>query len=177
MSDLATLYLVLAAAHVIGVEAPPISLREGVDDLGVAALAVALTGAGALAVRRLRPWDVQLGQVLDLLIAAAAIYLPSIVIVDLTATDGAGQTPQVLLSTFWGLTGLAALVYGLVRDDKRVRVGGLALLGLALAKVVFYDLAALEEIYRVLSFIGLGLLLLVGAFAYQRIRHSVGGRE
>jgi uncharacterized membrane protein len=167
----------LAAAHAIAVEAPPISLREGVDDLGPAALAVALAGAGAAVVRRLRPWDNELRHVLDLLLAAAAIYLPSIAIVDVTATDGAGQTPQVLLSTFWGLTGLAALVFGLLRDDKRFRVGGLALLGLALAKVVFYDLAALEEIYRVLSFIGLGLLLLAGAFAYQRIRHTAGGRE
>jgi uncharacterized membrane protein len=44
------------------------------------------------------------------------------------------------------------------------------LLGIAVFKVFFYDLAELESIYRVLSFIALGLLLLVGAFAYQRVR-------
>ena len=33
-----------------------------------------------------------------------------------------------------------------------------------------YDLAELDEIYRVLSFVGLGLLLLAGAFASQRMR-------
>jgi uncharacterized membrane protein len=46
----------------------------------------------------------------------------------------------------------------------------LALLGLAIAKVWTYDLSALDELARVLSFVGLGLLLLVGAFAYQRIK-------
>jgi uncharacterized membrane protein len=36
--------------------------------------------------------------------------------------------------------------------------------------VFLYDLASLDEIYRVLSFIALGLLLLAAAFAYQRVR-------
>jgi LPXTG-motif cell wall-anchored protein len=38
--------------------------------------------------------------------------------------------------------------------------------------VFLYDLAELESIYRALSFIALGLLLLGGAFAYQRSRRE-----
>jgi len=176
LAEAAPLYLGLAAAHTIAIEAPPIGLREGVDDLAAAALAIALTGGGAAALLRLREWRPELHQALELMFAVAAVYLPSIAIVDATATEGADQTPQVLLSSFWGLTGLAALLYGLVRDDRRVRLGGLALLGIALVKVVLYDLSTLEEIYRVLSFIALGLLLLTGAFAYQRMRNTAGDR-
>jgi uncharacterized membrane protein len=33
-----------------------------------------------------------------------------------------------------------------------------------------YDLSTLTSIYRVLSFVVLGLFLLAGAFAYQRLR-------
>ena len=33
-----------------------------------------------------------------------------------------------------------------------------------------YDLAALDSIYRVVSFVALGVLLLIGSFAYQRMR-------
>ena len=110
--------------------------------------------------------------------ATALVYAGSVAIVDL-ATRGEpvepGQTPQVLLSAFWSVLGLGALVYGLVRDDRRLRIAGLALLGVAVVKVFVYDLAALESIYRVLSFIALGLLLLAAAFAYQRMR--VAGRE
>jgi uncharacterized membrane protein len=40
----------------------------------------------------------------------------------------------------------------------------------ALAKVFLYDLATLTPMARVASFIVLGLLLLLGAFAWQRIR-------
>jgi uncharacterized membrane protein len=91
------------------------------------------------------------------------------------APDGSPeQDGQVILSAVWSLTGLAALVYGLVRDDRRFRLGGLALLAIAVFKVFFYDLSELESIYRVLSFIALGLLLLAGAFAYQRARPREG---
>ncbi len=132
----------------------------------------------ALSARR-RGWTAQLrqpsaalGELLALVGAVGTIYAPSLAIVDLTSGGelAPGQTPQVLLSAFWSATGLAAVVYGLARDDKRLRLSGLGLLGLAAAKVIVYDLNELDEIYRVLSFIALGLLLLAGAFAYQRIR-------
>jgi len=167
-------FVALAVLHVLGVEAPPIALREGVDDLGAAALALAAAAAAAYAVARLIEWPREVLVPLEVVGGALAVYLPSVAIVDLTTTGDVdpGQTPQVLLSAFWSLAGLAALVYGLLRDDRRFRVGGLLLLGVAIAKVFLYDLASLDEIYRVLSFIALGLLLLASAFAYQRIRRT-----
>ena len=53
---------------------------------------------------------------------------------------------------------------------RRVRVAALALLGLAAGKVFLFDLTTLTPMARVGSFRGVGLLLLVGAFAYQRLR-------
>jgi len=166
-------FLGLAAGHTLLFEAPPAALVDGVDDLGAAAVAIAAVGlAAALAAHWNRAIPDEWRTVLGALAAVAAVYLPSIAIVDLTAAGEGdpGQTPQVLLSGFWAVTGFGALVYGLVRDDRRLRIGGLALLGVAVAKVFFYDLATLESIYRVLSFIAIGLLLLAGAFAYQRMR-------
>ena len=165
------LFVGLAAAHTLVIEAPPpLALRDGVDDLGSALLAVGATTVAAFVASRLSPDP--LDKLLALAGAIGAVYAPSLAIVDLTSGGelAPGQTPQVLLSAFWSATGLAAVVYGLVREDKRLRLGGLGLLGLAAAKVIVYDLKELDEIYRVLSFVALGLLLLAGAFAYQRIR-------
>jgi len=39
-----------------------------------------------------------------------------------------------------------------------------------LAKVFLYDLSSLDSLYRVASFVALGALLLLGAFAWQRLR-------
>jgi uncharacterized membrane protein len=77
---------------------------------------------------------------------------------------------QALLSGLWALTGVGPLVAGLVRDRAALRLGALALLGVTVGKVFLFDLASLTSLYRVASFIALGLLLLGGAFAWQRIR-------
>ena len=70
----------------------------------------------------------------------------------------------------WAISGLSALVVGLRRDDRALRLGSLALLLVTVGKVFLYDLAALASLYRVGSFIGLGLLLLVAAGIWQRMR-------
>ncbi len=168
------LFLLLATAHLLLVEAPPSALLVGVDSLAEAVVGIAVVALAALAVERLSPglperWTLALRT----LAAVALLYLPSIAIVDTWTTGDAsdpGQTPQLLLSALWGLTGLGALVVGLVRDERRLRLAGFGLLAIAVAKVFLFDLTTLESIYRVASFIALGLLLLTAAFAYQRLR-------
>lgn len=169
-------FFTLALAHTVVFEAPPDALRSGVEDFGVAALAVAIVGGTAAALSRLSTLP-DLRVVYAGVAATAAVYLPSLAIVSAFEGDDLepGQTPQVLLSAFWAIVGLTGIVVGLLRDLKLLRLGGLALLGLAAVKVFAYDLAELESIYRALSFIALGLLLLGGAFAYQRIRKEARG--
>jgi uncharacterized membrane protein len=80
------------------------------------------------------------------------------------------QQGQTLLSGLWALAGVATLVVGLVRDHPGVRQGALALIAVTVAKVFLYDLASLTSLYRAGSFVALGLLLLSGAYAWQRMR-------
>jgi len=60
------------------------------------------------------------------------------------------------------------LALGFWRRLPRLRWGGLLLLILAIAKVFLWDMSALSQGYRILSFLGLGALLLIVSFAYQR---------
>lgn len=165
-------FLMLAAGHTLRLEAPPIALIDGVDRLGDAMLTLAtLTGAAAFAWRE----NERLRRPLGVAAAILIVYLPSVAIVELSGTGGEpGQSSQVLLSVFWAAVGLGSLIAGLQAGRRDLRIGGLSLLGVAAAKVVIYDLAELDEIFRVLSFIGLGLLLLAGAYAEQRIRRTAG---
>jgi len=170
-------YFGLALGHVLAFEAPPSAVIAGVEDLGGALAGLGICAAAALYGRfALRDFGPNVVQACEAIGAATLVYLGSVAIIDTVGVSDSGdslQTGQVLLSAFWTLTGLGAVVYGLLRDVKRLRLGGLALLALAVAKVYTYDLAELDELSRVLSFIGLGLLLLVGAFAYQRIQVGV----
>jgi uncharacterized membrane protein len=83
---------------------------------------------------------------------------------------GVRQLGQLLLSGLWALTGVTALVVGLRGDQRALRLGSLALLLVTVGKVFLYDLATLTSLYRVGSFIGLGLLLLLAAGVWQRMR-------
>lgn len=170
-------YLGLGFGHVLAFEAPPNAILSGVDDLGGALVGLGACAAAALYGRfALRDFGPRIVHVCEVVCASALVYLASVAIIDMfgvTDSGGSRQMGQVLLSAFWTLTGLGAIVYGLLRDAKRLRLGGLALLALAVAKVYTYDLAELDELSRVLSFVALGLLLLVGAFAYQRIQFGV----
>ena len=104
--------------------------------------------------------------------AALAVYLASGLVVDLAGAQlhHSTQTSQLALSGFWGALGFAAIVAGLIRRKRALRLGGLGILALAVGKVFLVDQAHLESIWRVASFLAVGLLLLAGAFAYQRAR-------
>jgi uncharacterized membrane protein len=104
--------------------------------------------------------------------AVLGVYLASLLVVDAAGAHPhhTTQTSQLALSAFWAVLGFGSLVAGLVRELKPIRLAGLGLLALAVGKVFIVDLAQLESIWRVASFLALGLLLLAGAFAYQRLR-------
>lgn len=167
-------FLALAIVHTLVVEAPPNAIAEGVEDLGSSLVAIACCAGAALACwywgREIEPTA---GTVTGFVGATGLVYLGSVLIIDAIGANDAGESREIgqaWLSAFWSATGLGAVVWGLVRKSANVRLGGLALLMLAIGKVWTYDLSELEELARALSFVALGLLLLIGAFAYQRFK-------
>ncbi len=105
------------------------------------------------------------------------VYLLSVAVVDdfqhrmggATTLEELQKQAQVALSILWAILGGLTLVAGLWRGIGLIRGAGLALLALVTAKVFLYDLSSLDAAYRVLSFIGLGVLLLISAYLYQHI--------
>jgi uncharacterized membrane protein len=71
-------------------------------------------------------------------------------------------------SALWMLYGSAALVIGFWRRLASLRWQALVLIGITIAKVFLYDLSNLTGIWRVLSFIALGALLMALSFLYQK---------
>lgn len=175
-------FLALAALHAVGVEAPVSALRDGAPDLLAAAVALAAVTLAALRTARGED-DPRVRRVLLAVAALAPVYLASVAIVGAFAGGpaldagglglGAHQQGQVALSVFWALCGVGALLTGLRRDHRELRLAGLAGLGVAAGKVFLVDLATLTSIYRVASFVVLGLLLLGAGLAWERTR----GRE
>lgn len=86
-------------------------------------------------------------------------------------------TGELLTSVTWGAYATALILVGLYRRYAPFRYFGIALFAITIVKVFFGDLAHLQQIYRVLSFIGLGLLLLLTSYLYQRMRGTLLAEE
>ena len=71
-------------------------------------------------------------------------------------------------SAVWMGYGAVVMLAGFLLRWAALRWQALAIVAVAIVKVFTYDVANLEQVYRIVSFIALGLLLLTISFAYQR---------
>jgi len=94
---------------------------------------------------------------------------------DWTARDGLRSARNLSLTGLWAGYAVILLVVGITRRWRMVRLAALGLLVIPIVKVFVYDVFALEQVYRIIAFIGLGILLLVSAYLYQRHRKTIMG--
>jgi uncharacterized membrane protein len=80
---------------------------------------------------------------------------------------------SVSLSLFWLLYGIILVLVGFFSRIKGVRVGGLLLFTLAILKLFFYDLWSMGTLYRIISSMSLGVVLLTISFAYQKYKDKI----
>lgn len=72
-------------------------------------------------------------------------------------------------SLAWVALGIALLTGGILTRSLLLRWASLAVMLLSVCKVFLYDTAALRDLYRVFSLLGLGLSLMLLGFLYQRV--------
>jgi uncharacterized membrane protein len=75
---------------------------------------------------------------------------------------------QFTYSAFFMLFGAALLSIGFWRRSQFLRWQALFVLAVSIGKVFVFDMNQLSQGFRVMSFIGLGALLLAVSFVYQR---------
>ena len=84
--------------------------------------------------------------------------------------DGSvGSAENYAYSVVWILYGVALLVAGILRGGATLRWASLVVVLLAVGKVFLLDAAVLTGLYRVASFFGLGVSLMVIGYVYQRV--------
>jgi uncharacterized membrane protein len=72
-------------------------------------------------------------------------------------------------SAVWLAFGVALLLAGIALKSQPARLASAAVVLLTIAKVFLHDLAGVQGIFRALSFIGLGLVLMGIGWLYQRL--------
>lgn len=130
-------------------------------------------GEGRLRQRGVRPTRVpQAVSLLGLLLVFALVNLE---IADyfspgraLVLTGVSGYARDLTTSTAWGIYAMLLLVVGVWRGVRELRYLSLAFLLLTVGKVFLYDLSNVGGLYRILSFFGLGVSLILVSLFYQR---------
>jgi hypothetical protein len=84
-----------------------------------------------------------------------------------------GSVSGGLFTVALGFEGLALLGAGFSFRERILRLQGLTLLLACILKLFIYDLRNLETMYRILSFIALGLIMLSVSWIYTRFREHV----
>jgi hypothetical protein len=113
-----------------------------------------------------------------LLAAAAGILLfllLNIEIADFYATGpeitfrfGAGLSQDLTYTIGWLFFGMVLLAAGIWRRSHATRVAAVILIAVTTCKCFLYDLASLEGLYRVASFVGLGMSLILVSMVLQK---------
>jgi uncharacterized membrane protein len=84
------------------------------------------------------------------------------------ATQEYAVYAQFTYSAFFMLFGAVLLTVGFWRRSALLRWQALLLLAITIGKVFLFDMSQLSQGYRIVSFLGLGALLLGVSFVYQR---------
>ncbi|WP_075590866.1 DUF2339 domain-containing protein [Labilibacter marinus] len=77
---------------------------------------------------------------------------------------------KTALSILLGVYALFLIVVGIRQNKAHLRISAIALLGLTLLKLFFYDLVNLRTIEKIIVFVALGLLLLIISFLYNKYK-------
>jgi uncharacterized membrane protein len=80
---------------------------------------------------------------------------------------------QMLLSTSWLVVSSILIVIGIWQKIWVMRITAIVLFGIAILKMFLYDLSFLDTVYRIISFIGLGVILLAASFGYQKYKKFI----
>ncbi len=78
-----------------------------------------------------------------------------------------------LISAAWAIEAIAILIAGFRYELSFVRKAGIGLLLLTIVKVFLFDLAGLETLYRIMSFMVLGAILMGASFLYSKYKDKL----
>ncbi len=84
---------------------------------------------------------------------------------------------QLTLSGVWLMCSIGYMIAGIWQRRRAIRIISIVLFSVTIVKIFLYDLSSLELLYRIFSFLGLGLVLLAISFLYQRYRSVIFAQE
>lgn len=109
----------------------------------------------------------------DLFLHVTLLWLASSELIHWMDLAGSASSYKLGLSILWGVYSLMLISFGIWQKKKHLRLGAIALFGLTLVKLFFYDISHLDTIAKTIVFVSLGVLLLLISFLYNKFKHLI----
>jgi uncharacterized membrane protein len=109
----------------------------------------------------------------DILLYVSVIWILSSEMISLMDLMHSTQSYKLALSILWGVYALFLIGLGIWKKKKHLRIGAIALFGITLLKLFFYDLKHLDTISKTIVFVTLGVLLLIISFLYNKYTNII----
>lgn len=139
--------------------------------ISLAFLAIALAACGRYVKAYFSQPTLKIGY--DLLLHLSIIVAASTEMIGWMDMAHSAQSNKLALSILWGVYALLLIVLGIRARKKHLRIAAIALFGITLLKLFFYDLADLDTISKTIVFVSLGLLLLGISFLYNKYKGAM----
>lgn len=76
------------------------------------------------------------------------------------------------ISIYWAIFAIGMLLAGILKRIPALRGVALVLLIGVVLKIFFIDLKELDQLYRIIAFLVLGVLVLISSFVYLKYRST-----
>ena len=115
----------------------------------------------------------ELKVVFDCLLHLTLLWIASSELITWMDIMKIAQSYKLVLSILWGIYALILIGLGIWKKKKYLRIGAIALFGITLYKLFFYDISDLDTIAKTIVFVSLGALLLIISFLYNKYKQII----
>lgn len=116
-------------------------------------------------------------KVFDLIFHIIILWVVSSELIHWLHIAGSPENYKTGLSILWASYSLVLIALGIWKNKAHWRIGAMALFGITLIKLFFYDISQLDTISKTIVFISLGVLLLITSFLYNKYKHLIFEKE
>ena len=109
----------------------------------------------------------------NFLLHTSVLWIASSELINWMHIAGSTQSYKLGLTILWGTYSLFLIALGIWKKNKPLRIGAIALFGITLVKLFFYDISHLDTIAKTIVFVSLGALLLIISFLYNKYKHII----
>lgn len=147
------------------------SMNIGIRYIALAFFTLLITSCYQLSKSEI--YKVKFKKAFDYLLYIAILWVLSSELLHILELSGLQTGNKLGLSILWGVYALFLIGMGLWKNKKYLRIGAIALFGVTLIKLFFYDISSLDTISKTIVFVSLGVLLLIISFLYNKYKHLI----